>query len=150
MGTEIEWHNCKIEYLAGRDNTCADLLPRKPEHLEAESVRVELGVDDRAYQTGVINLNRLKDCPVLKTDVEEATQVVTDPHWIEGIEKGQMDRAKVEAGETKTCIIHKGRPYYCSGRDKEVRLKLYVPKDLRSEILEQCHEKLGDIGIDVT
>lgn len=42
-------------------------------------------VDDRAYQI-VGNLNRLKNRPVL--DAKEATQVVTDPHWMEENEKG--------------------------------------------------------------
>lgn len=90
-------YNCKIEYLAGKDNTCADLLSRILKWLEEESVRVELGVDDRAYQTGVINSNRLKDHPVLET--EEDTWVVTDPHWTEEIEKGQVDSKLVSRRE---------------------------------------------------
>lgn len=33
-------------------------------------------------------------------------------------------------------------------RDEEVKLRLYVPKDLRLEISEQCLEKLDHMGID--
>lgn len=43
--------------------------------------------------------------------------------------------------------IHGGRLYYLSGRDEEVRPRLYVPKDLRLEILEQYHEWLGHTGL---
>ena len=33
---KLSGYDCKIEYLAGKDNTCADLLSRIPEQLEAE------------------------------------------------------------------------------------------------------------------
>lgn len=42
-------------------------------------MRVEIGVDKRAYQIGVINFHRLNDHPVLETDEEENIQVITDP-----------------------------------------------------------------------
>lgn len=79
---KLSGYNCKIEYLAGRENTCSDLLLRIPKQLEAESVRVEpgWGVNDRAYQIGVINSNRLGNHPELETDMEETTQIMTDHH----------------------------------------------------------------------
>lgn len=46
---KLSRYNCKIEYLVSRDDTCMDL--------EAESIRVEPGIDDRAYQIQVINSN---------------------------------------------------------------------------------------------
>ena len=53
-------YNCRIDYLAGKDNTCTDLLSRLPKQLEAESVELEPGVDDKAYQVQVINSHRVK------------------------------------------------------------------------------------------
>lgn len=98
-------------------------------------MRVEPGVDNSAYQIGVINANNsLKDHPVLETD--EDPQVVADPHGTEETKKGQVDseidtlRGKVETGETSKYAIHEGKLYYLSGRDEEVRPRLYVPKDL--------------------
>ena len=38
--------------------------------------------------------------------------------------------------------------YYLSGKDEEVSLKMVTPEKLRFEILDQCHRKLGHIGID--
>ena len=38
--------------------------------------------------------------------------------------------------------------YYLSGADDEPRMRMFVPKALRTEILEQCHEKMGHMGID--
>lgn len=116
-------------------------------------MRVEIGVDKRAYQIGVINSHRLNDRPVLETDEEENIQVKTDPQWIEQVGKEQVDkeiatiREKVEAGETSKSTIHEGKLYYLSGRDEEIRSRLYIPKTLRLKILEHCHEKLGYMGI---
>lgn len=142
--------------MSGKENTRADLLSRIPKQLEERSVKVEQGVDDKAYRIGVINFNKLKDHPRLESDEEGDAQMMTDPYWTEGIEKEQADseiaalREKVEAGETTKYAIIEERLYYLSGRDEEVKPKLYVPKSLRPEILEQCHERLGHMGTDRT
>ena len=47
---KLSGYNCKIEYLAGRENTCADLLLRIPKQSEAESIELEPEVDNKAYQ----------------------------------------------------------------------------------------------------
>lgn len=149
---KLSGYICKIEYLAGRDNIYADLLSRITKQFEAESVRVEPGVDERTYQISVIKSNRLGNRPVLETETEETTQVVTEPHWMEEI-KDQEDseiaalRAMVEAGETTKYALHEGRLYYLSGKDEEVR---FVGKGLRAEILGEYHEGLGHMEIDDT
>lgn len=74
---------------------------------------------------------------------------------MEEIEKGQADneitapRAKVEAGESYRYAVHEGRLYYLSGRDEKVKLRLYVTKGLRAEIVGQYHEGLGRMRIDL-
>lgn len=68
----------QLQNLAGRDNTCADLLSRIPRRLENESVGVEPGADDRAYLIRVINFNRRKKRFVLETDKDEDILTVTD------------------------------------------------------------------------
>lgn len=40
---KLSGYNCKIEYLAGRDNTCADLLSRILKQLEVHQVRARCG-----------------------------------------------------------------------------------------------------------
>lgn len=79
---------------------------------------------------------------------------MTNPHWIEEIEKCQVDsevatfKAKVEAGETTKYAVHEVKLYYLSGKkNEEMRLRLYVPRVLRAEILGQCHDKLSHKGI---
>lgn len=37
--------------------------------------------------------------------------------------------------------------YYVSSEDESPRMRLYVPKDLQSQVLEKCHEKMQHISI---
>lgn len=57
---------------------------------------------------------------------------------------------QVEAGETSKYVIHKEQLYYLSGKDEEIKLRLYIPKGLRAKILEQYHKRMGRIVIDKT
>ena len=137
----------------GKDNTCADLLSRIPKQLEAESIHLEPGVDDRAYQ---VNAHTLENRPGLEKDKAEELVTLSDPHWREVIESGQKGkelldlRKKVEAGKAPKYVIYEDILYYLSGADDEPRMRMFVQKALRTEILEQCHEKMGHMGIDKT
>ena len=137
-----------------KDNTCAD-LSRIPEQLEAESIHLEPGVDDRVYQVNVLNAHTLENRPSLEIDKAEGLATLSDPHWREVIESGQKDeelldlRNKVEAGKAPKYLIYEDI-YYLSGAEEEPRMRIFVPKALRTEILEQCHEKMGHMGIDKT
>lgn len=137
-------YNCKI---GGKKNTWADLLSRIPRQLAAQPVRLEPGVDDRAYQIHVINSHGLRDQSRWE-DKDKEPEVITNPHWKGVVEESQTDsgiaalRAKVEKGITPKYVLQDGLLYYLSGRNEEVRLWLFVPKLLRGEILRQCHEIL--------
>lgn len=78
---------------------------------------------------------------------------VTPPHWRD-IRESHEDseitaiRVKVESGDTSRYMLRVGVLYYLSGGDDEIRPRLFVPRVLRAEILEQCHEKMGHMGID--
>ena len=56
---KITGYNCTIEYLSGKENTCADLLSCIPNQLEQQSELQEKEIDDKSYQINVINLHRL-------------------------------------------------------------------------------------------
>ena len=60
---KLSWYNCRIKYLAGRENTCADLLSRIPKQLERESISVIQEVNDQAYQINAINPHRIEKGP---------------------------------------------------------------------------------------
>ena len=101
---KLSGYQCKIEYQAGKDNT--GLLSRIPEKLESECVRLEPGVDNRAYQENVTNSHTLSKHPVWEAKDEE--EVVRDPHWEVIMENNQDDseisslRSEVEAGTTSS------------------------------------------------
>ena len=99
---KLSSYQCKIEYLVGRDNTCVDLLSRILEKLESKFIRLEPGVDDRAYRVNAINSHTLSKHSVWETEDEE--EVIRDPHWEAIIERKQEDskisslRSKIKAG----------------------------------------------------
>lgn len=75
---KLSGYQCKIEYLAGKDNTYTDLLSRIPEKLESESVKLEPGVDNRVYHVNVINSHTLSQHSVWEAEDEEE-EVIRDP-----------------------------------------------------------------------
>ena len=52
-------YNCTIEYISGTENTCADLLSRKPDtkDIETEAEPFELDINDNAFEVGAIDPN---------------------------------------------------------------------------------------------
>ena len=150
---KLSGYNCKIKYLAGKDNTCADLLSRISEQLEAESIHLEPGVDDRTYQVNVLNAYTLGNRPRQEENQTEDFVTLSDPGVIERSPKDEEVwalRKKVEAGKVQKYLIYEDILYYLSGAEEEPRMSMFVPKALRTEILEQCHEKTGHIDIDKT
>ena len=79
------------------------------------------------------------------------SETITDPHWTDIVRQSQGDsditalRSRVEAGNTSKYIL-----YYLARKDEEVSLKMVIPEKLRSEVLDQCHRKLGHMGIEKT
>ena len=59
----IAGYNCTIEYIAGTDNVCADLLSHKPDgketEAEAEDEPFEVTRNDNTFEDGVINSNEI-------------------------------------------------------------------------------------------
>lgn len=158
---KLSGYNCKIEYLAGRENTCADLLSRIPKQLEWKSISVIPEVDDRAYQINAINSHQIEKVPSVDEVTCDASNTAGQHHLI-GLEcEYQTDeeirtlKEAIEAGKvTEACasryLIQDDRLYYLSNRDEEARPRLYVPRALQNKILEQCHDAIGHIGIDKT
>ena len=57
-----------------------------------ESIYLEPGVDDRAYQVNVLNAHALENKSSLEEDKAEELVTLSDPHWREVIESGQKDK----------------------------------------------------------
>ena len=80
----IAGYNCKIEYVKGEDNHCADLLTRIPHPKTSEKSKKsedEPDIDDRAFEIGVINSNEFNPRDFASCHVEnhdEITKAVSD------------------------------------------------------------------------
>ena len=57
----IAGYNCSIEYIAGTENTCADLLSRKPDADDTviDTEPFELDINDNTFEFGAINSNEI-------------------------------------------------------------------------------------------
>lgn len=67
-------YNCKIEYLADRENTYVELLSGIPQKLEEEFTYHLPEVDDKTYQINVMNLHIIR----YRSDIEEADDALRD------------------------------------------------------------------------
>ena len=56
----VAGYDCKIEYIKGTDNSCADLLSRIPQSagLTLENDTYEPDIIDKAYEISALNSNR--------------------------------------------------------------------------------------------
>ncbi|MCG7882618.1 MAG: reverse transcriptase, partial [Candidatus Thiodiazotropha endolucinida] len=88
-------YNCTIEYIAGTENTCADLLSRKPDVDDTviEAELLEPDINDHTYEVGAINSNEINPknfagCEMPTKDRPEIPE--TDlPGFDMGLEQGK-------------------------------------------------------------
>jgi len=118
---ELSNYNCKVEYIPGRANTCADLLlriPSDPEQTKASDSRetkdkIDVDFDDRCFKINVLNSDKFnpKDyasCRVEFTDeLEIPEHELKDIDWVyeqdqdENISKLKKDLQSEEATKTE-------------------------------------------------
>ncbi|MCG8045975.1 MAG: RNase H-like domain-containing protein [Candidatus Thiodiazotropha endolucinida] len=159
-------YNCTIEYIAGTENTCADLLSRKPDVDDTviEAELLEPDINDHTYEVGAINSNEINPknfagCEMPTKDRPEIPE--TDLPGLDiGLEQGK-DAAVMELknllkhGEPSKAIKHRylveeGIVYYLSNPDDNPTLRLYVPEHLRQMVIAQYHDKNGHMGVQKT
>ena len=54
----ISGYNCKIQYIADPENTCADLLSRSPSNDETMDIAVGPEINDNTYEINMLNSNQ--------------------------------------------------------------------------------------------
>ena len=75
-------YNCTVEYIAGTENTWADLLSRKPDggYAKAEAEPFEDDINDKTFEVDVINSNEID--PKQFASYEVADNLVKEaPTW---------------------------------------------------------------------
>ena len=170
----IAGYNCKVEYIKGKENHCADLLSRVPPETfegkedEDDNLSNEPDIDDRALEIGAINSNEFnpKDFASCTIDPPE------DPVKPEIDLKGDFNIVKEQEKDEEISKIRKrlrkgtatkaeethffesadeGLLYYLSYPDSEdPRLRLYIPEGIEQAVLKQYHDELGHMALDKT
>ena len=161
----ISGYNCRIEYIKGTDNSCADLLSRIPQSagLTQENDAYEPDISDKAYQINALNSNRFDpkefaSCklppsetvikPNLGDDVDMATEQSKDAVIMEL--KIGLQNDKLPKSIQKRHIVMDNILYFISNADSDPVLRLYIPEHLRDFVIKQYHDLNGHMGTDKT
>ncbi|CAG2228077.1 unnamed protein product [Mytilus edulis] len=144
----IASYNCKIEWLAGTDNTIADYLSRRPPGQEGnqnQSETIEFNPKDFAscdYKED--DQLSVKECTIPGYDMKiEQSLDIELSEIINQINTGKASRSV----DNKHIIIN-DILYYISHPDDDLKLRLYVPLQLRNEVIKSYHDNLSHLGID--
>lgn len=157
----IAGYNCKIEYIKGSTNTCADLLSRHPLNVNAEpSDSVECDVNDNSFQVNVINSNQFNPKQFASCDVPDDDTLQKPEFSLPGIDLVTEQSKDDEITKLKSVLLH-GEPdksvsrkhivvdallYYISDPDGEAALRVYTPQHLREMIIRAYHDENGHMG----
>ena len=162
-------YNCKIEYIEGTTNTCADLLSRHPDNVGLEKERNEnevvLDVSDNSYQINVLDSSNFDpkayaSCQLPEKDSLEKVETSEFKDFDMYVEQSKDDdlttlRSKIESGDSKKenqkhYLIVDNLLYYISNTEDDPCLRLYVPQHLRSLVVKQYHDSNGHMGVQKT
>ena len=162
----IAGYNCTIEYIAGVENTCADLLSRSPLKENRPSEDLTPDLSDKAFEINALNSNKFnpKDfasCEIGKPVMTmpdigtlrpgELDMVVEQDKDAEILElKKQLKENKVSKSIQSKYLIMDDILYYLSNPDVDPVVRLYVPDHLRFKVVTQYHDENGHMGIDKT
>ena len=159
-------YDCTIEYIPGTENTCADLLSRKPDttDIEAEPESFELDINDNAFEVGAINSNEINPkhfagCTAFEKGRPESPE--TDLIGLDMTEEQAKDeeimglKKVLKHGEpTKVVkrryLIDNDILYYLSDPDDKSTLRLFIPTHLRQMVVHQYHDDNGHMGVQKT
>lgn len=161
----ISGYNCKVEYIEGSSNSCADLLSRVTETSgnSCGNFPEEPDVNDNAFEINALNSNhfRPKDFTVSKSpknheaekqdimpDIDMVQEQAKDEAIVEIITS--LKKEKASASTEKKHIIVDDVLYYISNVDDDPSLRLYIPEQLKKSVVMQYHDHNGHMGIDKT
>ena len=161
-------YNCKILYIKGKDNGCADLLSRHPlatNDLDSEDERrIESHPIDEFMEINVLNSNRFEPKQFMDYQAKEVDGELQRPNLEEFQDidmKVEQDkdqsirqlRAKLLEGNTeahgsKNFILIDEIVYFLSHPEGDVRVRMYIPEHFRVDIIARFHTDLSHAGMD--
>ena len=159
----IAGYNCRIEYLQGKNNVCADLLSRS-KGIPGGEIERTVEIDDRTYEVDAINSNHFEPRYFASYKSEAPHPIELEKPVLPGIDmireqdadkdiidlKNRIKKGRATKLEQKKYIIMDEVVYYLSQPDDEPMLRLYVPSHLRARVLVQYHNDNGHVGTEKT
>lgn len=168
----ISSYNCKIEWLSGAENTIADYLSRRPKNkmddpqtLEEinENDNIEMDISNKAYEISTLNSNEFnpKEFSSCQHNDDDNVQVEDlkikgyDIKYEQSLDKElsliaiQLQNGKATKSVESKYILMDDILYFISKTDSEPVLRLYVPLQLREEVVKQYHD-VDHLGVDKT
>ena len=161
----IAGYNCKIEYLAGTENSVADLLSRVPPDTAPtdDSQLADPDVSGHMYQISALNSNKFNpkefarcrprfEDKVEKPNYREEIDISVEQDKDEGILqiKQGLRNDSLSKSLAKKHIMIDNILYYISYPDSDPILRLYIPEHLQKTIIQEHHTSLGHLGINKT
>lgn len=161
----IAGYNCTIEYIAGKDNTCADLLSRPVDayNIKENTMVVEPDISDNTLEINAFNSNGFcpKEFASYEADIEDSHipekgcpgfDIIAEQNSDTNISalKTQLAEGKMGTAQERKHILLDNILYYISSPDDQPVLRLYIPQNIRDKVLTQFHDKNGHMGIDKT
>ena len=160
----IAGYNCKIEYLAGTDNSVADLLSRVP-HLTTDQNELlnDPDISEKTYEISALNSNRFnpKEFARCRPDLNDKVKKPTLNSTLNMVEEQEKDETLLKIKDSlkndtlspsvaKKFIVLDNILYYISKTDTDPILRLYIPEHLKDKIMVEYHSTLGHLGMDKT
>ena len=149
----IAGYNCDVQYIAGVNNTIADLLSRIPDVNDATDVNDNataeqnsednlLDISDKSYEVNAINSNEFNPSKFASCNFKENDQLekpdafgydmiaeqARDPELSQL--KIQLEQGQANKSTQRKHIILEGILYYLSNPDENPVIRLYVPNHL--------------------
>ena len=159
-------YNCTIEYIAGTENTCADLLSRRPDGVGVNEAldSFDLEINDNTFEVGVINSNEIDPKDFAGCIVPEFEQMEVPKCDLPGLDmiveqakdkditdlKTTLEQGNPSQAIKRRYIIEHNIVYFLSDPDDNPTLRLFVPGHLRQAVVKQYHDDNGHIGVQKT
>ena len=168
-------YNCSIEYKEGATNTCADLLSRHPDKVngtqnsdeEVDKDQTVLDVNDNLFEINVLDSDQFdpKSFASCNLSDEESFEKCDCSDFRKGgfdmkVEQSKDDdiseiksmilSGQESKGVQKQYLLVDGLVYFISNVDDDPRLRLFIPKHIRSFVVTQYHDQNGHMGVQKT
>ena len=175
LALSMSGYNCSIEYIEGATNTCADLLSRHPDKVngtqnsdeEVGKDQTVLDVNDNLFEINVLDSNQFdpKSFASCNLSDEESFEKCDCSDFGKGGFDMKVEQSKdYDISEIRSMILSgqeskdvqkhyllvDGLVYFISNVDDDPRLRLFIPKHIRSFVVTQYHDQNGHMGVQKT